>query len=340
MKQIRKRLTYANVMSSLAVFLVLGGATAFAATQLAKNSVGTNAAESQRGRPRRRSRRTRSPGARSGEWTLGTVPGAGSVDGQSFLSFHNEMAGDAAALTLFDFGGVKFKATCPGGVPNIDATNTSGIRAAARSALITEAGNVFGNGQTSFSTFQITNKEKAGGGTVEAIFEDGKVTSVSVAYRSDTFSAVGCRLLWPRHRRLTDSRSTSDVDKHPSALKGSEQEPILYPNLGREPLATEENLLEADSQSFHRTPTSSRRSRCSWCSAAPPPSPLEDRRQPAEGQLGPHRQDQKGSRDHRQDQEQRGQRRQGHRGLARRARCRAPPSRPAPKTRRRGSTRK
>ena len=40
MKQIRKRLTYANVMSSIAVFLVIGGATAFAAG-LAKNSVGT-----------------------------------------------------------------------------------------------------------------------------------------------------------------------------------------------------------------------------------------------------------------------------------------------------------
>jgi len=40
-KQIHKRLTYANVMSSIAVFLVLGGATAFAATELAKNSVGT-----------------------------------------------------------------------------------------------------------------------------------------------------------------------------------------------------------------------------------------------------------------------------------------------------------
>lgn len=40
MKQIRKRLTYGNVMSSLAVFLVLGGATAIAAG-LAKNSVGT-----------------------------------------------------------------------------------------------------------------------------------------------------------------------------------------------------------------------------------------------------------------------------------------------------------
>lgn len=40
MKQISKRLTYANVMSSIAVFLVLGGA-AFAAAKLPKNSVGT-----------------------------------------------------------------------------------------------------------------------------------------------------------------------------------------------------------------------------------------------------------------------------------------------------------
>lgn len=41
MKQIKKRLTYANVMSSIAVFLVLGGATAIAAGQLGKNSVGS-----------------------------------------------------------------------------------------------------------------------------------------------------------------------------------------------------------------------------------------------------------------------------------------------------------
>lgn len=39
MKQIRKRLTYANVMSSIAVFLVLGGAAV--AAGLAKNSVGS-----------------------------------------------------------------------------------------------------------------------------------------------------------------------------------------------------------------------------------------------------------------------------------------------------------
>jgi hypothetical protein len=38
--RIRARLTYANVMSSIAVFLVLGG-SAYAATQLPKNSVGS-----------------------------------------------------------------------------------------------------------------------------------------------------------------------------------------------------------------------------------------------------------------------------------------------------------
>jgi hypothetical protein len=40
LKQIRKRLTYANVMSTVAVFLLVGGATAFATTLLPKNSVG------------------------------------------------------------------------------------------------------------------------------------------------------------------------------------------------------------------------------------------------------------------------------------------------------------
>ena len=41
MTSIRRRLTYANVTASLALFLVLAGGSAFAATQLAKNSVGS-----------------------------------------------------------------------------------------------------------------------------------------------------------------------------------------------------------------------------------------------------------------------------------------------------------
>ncbi len=42
MKQIRKRLTYANVMSSIAVFLMLGGATAFAASKIGANQLKAN----------------------------------------------------------------------------------------------------------------------------------------------------------------------------------------------------------------------------------------------------------------------------------------------------------
>ncbi len=42
MKQVRKRLTYANVMSSIAVFLMLGGATAFAATKIGANEIKAN----------------------------------------------------------------------------------------------------------------------------------------------------------------------------------------------------------------------------------------------------------------------------------------------------------
>jgi hypothetical protein len=40
MKNLGSKLTYSNVISTLCLFLVLGGGTAFAATQLGKNSVG------------------------------------------------------------------------------------------------------------------------------------------------------------------------------------------------------------------------------------------------------------------------------------------------------------
>lgn len=42
MKKIRQRLTYANVMSSLAVFLVLGGATAIAAKKIGSHQLKAN----------------------------------------------------------------------------------------------------------------------------------------------------------------------------------------------------------------------------------------------------------------------------------------------------------
>jgi hypothetical protein len=43
MHQVRSRLTYANVMSTVAVFLVLGGATAFAAAKIGSSQIKANA---------------------------------------------------------------------------------------------------------------------------------------------------------------------------------------------------------------------------------------------------------------------------------------------------------
>ena len=43
MRKMTRRLTYANVIATLALFLAIGGGAAFAATNLAKNSVGPKA---------------------------------------------------------------------------------------------------------------------------------------------------------------------------------------------------------------------------------------------------------------------------------------------------------
>ena len=84
MKQIRKRLTFANVMSVIAVFLALG-ATAFAATQLPKNSVGskqlkknsvTAAKIKKNAVTGAKIKKDTITGAKVNESTLGTVPSA------------------------------------------------------------------------------------------------------------------------------------------------------------------------------------------------------------------------------------------------------------------------
>ena len=75
MRQIRKRLTYANVMSSIAVFLLLGGGAAFAATQLGKNSVGSKQLKKNAVTAAKIKKDTVT-GAKVNEATLGTVPSA------------------------------------------------------------------------------------------------------------------------------------------------------------------------------------------------------------------------------------------------------------------------
>ncbi|HEX5525738.1 MAG TPA: hypothetical protein VFX44_00905 [Solirubrobacterales bacterium] len=84
MKHLRKRLTFANVMSMVAVFIALGGA-AFAATQLPKNSVGskqlkknavTAAKIKKNAVTTSKIKKDAVTGAQVNESTLGTVPSA------------------------------------------------------------------------------------------------------------------------------------------------------------------------------------------------------------------------------------------------------------------------
>jgi len=78
--KIRKRLTYANVMSSIAIFLVLGGATAFAAKKIGSNQLKANSVTT--GKIKKNAVTTAKikkdavTGAKIKESSLGTVPSA------------------------------------------------------------------------------------------------------------------------------------------------------------------------------------------------------------------------------------------------------------------------
>ncbi|HEX6455641.1 MAG TPA: hypothetical protein VF009_03880 [Solirubrobacterales bacterium] len=104
MKQLRKRLTYANVMSSIAVFLVIGGATAFAA--LGKNTVGTKQLKKNAvvGSKVKNGSLT---GVDIQTSTLGTVPSATNA-------VHAKTADSASHATSADTAGSATKATTAG----------------------------------------------------------------------------------------------------------------------------------------------------------------------------------------------------------------------------------
>lgn len=133
MKQLRERLTYANVMSSIAVFLVLGGGAAFAASQLGKNSVGSKqlkknavtAAKIKRNAVTTAKIRNRAvTGAKIDLATLGTVPGAthagvadsagnaDTVGGQSVVKVFKTMSAGQTGVSIATLGGFSFVASC------------------------------------------------------------------------------------------------------------------------------------------------------------------------------------------------------------------------------------
>jgi hypothetical protein len=164
LQQIKKHLTYANVMSSLAVFLVLGGGAAFAANQLGKNSVGSKqlkknavtAAKIKRNAVTTAKIRNRAvTGAKIDLATLGTVPSAthagvadsagnagnaNTVGGQSVVKVFKTMSAGQTDVSIAALGGFNFVASCEATDVDIEVEGPSGP------GFAMEAGGTSGDG--------------------------------------------------------------------------------------------------------------------------------------------------------------------------------------------------
>ena len=122
--RLRNRLTYANVMVTLLLFMVLGGG-AYAAFHLPKNSVkSSNIVNGQ----------VRSPDVKNNGLT-GTDIKAATVAGTSRALVYNSGATTSlTTLATVKLGGDKFvfKGTCPGGSDNAVALDVNGPAASVR----------------------------------------------------------------------------------------------------------------------------------------------------------------------------------------------------------------
>jgi hypothetical protein len=105
MNRLRPRFTYANVVATLALFLVLSGGAAYAATQLAKNSVGSRQLKrnSVTGAKIKNGTIT---GAKINLGTLGKVPSAASADHAATATSANSAANATAASNASRLGGL------------------------------------------------------------------------------------------------------------------------------------------------------------------------------------------------------------------------------------------
>jgi len=109
MNHLRRKATYANVVSTLALFLVLAGGSAFAASQLAKNSVGTTQIKNN-AITAAKIKKEAVTGSKLKVSTLGTVPSATNAS-------HAGSADTATHATSADTAGQASNANSLGGAP-------------------------------------------------------------------------------------------------------------------------------------------------------------------------------------------------------------------------------
>jgi hypothetical protein len=123
-KTLRSKLTYSNVMVTILAFLVLGGGAAFAATKLAKNSVGTKQLKSN-AVTTKKIKNGAVTGAKVNLGSLGTVPSA------------------ANANTLGGIGATAFSRQASSATSNNALRGADGEEGTARQVTITAPQNGF-----------------------------------------------------------------------------------------------------------------------------------------------------------------------------------------------------
>jgi hypothetical protein len=195
-KQIRKRLTYANVMSSIAVFLILGGASAFAAKKIGSNQLKANSITT--GKIKKEAvttakiKKNAVNGSKVDEATLGEVPSATrattaanaeKVGGASLVRFSFNFNSPAGPTQILNLNGLQLIANCPAGSVVLTAqtsVNDSEISAENTNATSNPAAFSFGAFDDSFNV----------GDTFTANGADHTDIFGRVEYTSSTFAEV------------------------------------------------------------------------------------------------------------------------------------------------------
>jgi hypothetical protein len=122
----RRRFSYANVMSTIAVFLALGGGAAFAAQKLAKNSVGAKQIKKGAVTPKKLSKSTKRYIARTGKGKTGAqgVQGIQGLAGKDGATGSALLTGHATTVPSAGPGSSQFRRATPSGLSAVTSGST------------------------------------------------------------------------------------------------------------------------------------------------------------------------------------------------------------------------
>jgi hypothetical protein len=213
-KILRRMPSPAMVVACIALTVALAG-TSYAAITLPRNSVGTpqlraNAVGAKKLQARsvgpaklknnavseRNVRDDSLTGAKINEASLGEVPSAAVVAGNTVRRFTTTVAPAAAEATVLNLNGLVITLTCPGGSVTLRANNNSGEAAQLRFDGFGAAG--FGGGSANFlstSNVDLNNSENRGSGSAHYVRANGTGVTALYGWREDALGTTsGCRV--------------------------------------------------------------------------------------------------------------------------------------------------